>query len=317
MEDLRGTQPFRQMTELQDPSIFRTVLDSLQTGVYLLGRDGKILFWNDGAERITGYRRHDVIGRSCRENILAQCNQQHCVLCGITCPLTGIMHEGKASHALVFFRHKEGHRVPVQVRSVPIRGEKGAVVGIAESFDEQGSLSERENREHNLAAHGCLDATTGVMNQALIRSYLREHLAFFTEYDLPFGMLSIRIKDLQQFRAAHGREAADDILHVVAETMKHTLGTAGFLGRWTEDQFLVILPNCSEAELNQTGDNIEISVNSSEIKWWGDLLIVNVSMGRTMVQAGDTQELLLERGQPVPGTAQMPEPRTATAHSQS
>jgi len=264
------------MTELQDPNIFRTVLDSLQTGV---GRDGKILFRNDGAERITGYRRHDVIGRSCRENILAQCNQQRCVLCGVACPLSGSMHEGKASHARVFFRHKEGHRVPVQVRCVPIRGQKGAVVGIAESFDEQSPLSERERRDHNLAAYGCLDALTGVMNQALIRSYLREHLAFFTEYDLPFGILSIGIKNLQQFRAAHGREAADDILHVVAETIKHMLSTAGFLGRWTEDQFLVIVPNCTGAERNQTGDNLETSVNSSEIKWWGDLLCVTVSLG--------------------------------------
>jgi diguanylate cyclase (GGDEF)-like protein len=174
---------------------------------------------------------------------------------------------------------------------VVIRGEKGAVVGIAESFDEQGSLFERENREHHLAAHGCLDPITGVMNPALVRSYLREHLAFFTEYDLPFGILSSRIKDLPQFRAAHGREAADDILHVVAETIKHTLGTAGFLGRWTEDQFLVIVPNCSPTELNQTGDNLETSVNSSEIKWWGDLLCVVVALGRTMVRAGDTPEV--------------------------
>ncbi len=58
------------------------------------------------------------------------------------------------------------------------------------------------------------------MNHALTRSYLREHLAFFAEYDLPFGILSIRIEALEQFRAAHGREAADDILHVVAATMK-------------------------------------------------------------------------------------------------
>jgi len=110
-------------------------LDSLQTGVYLVGCSGKILFWNDGAERITGFRRHEVIGRSCRENILAHCNEKHCVLCGIACPLTGTMHEGKASDARVFFRHKAGHRVPVHVRAVPVRDQKGSIVGMAESFD--------------------------------------------------------------------------------------------------------------------------------------------------------------------------------------
>jgi PAS domain S-box-containing protein/diguanylate cyclase (GGDEF)-like protein len=305
------------MIDLQDPNIFRAVLESLPTGVYMVGRDGKIVFWNDGAERITGYRRHDVIGRSCRENILAQCNQQHCVLCSASCPLTGIMHEGKASHALMFFLHKQGHRVPVQVRSVPIRNEKGRVVGIAESFDEQIFPSDQEGREHNLAVHGCLDAVTGIMNQALIRSYLREHLAFFTEYHLPFGIFSVRITDFQQFRISHGRDAADDMLHVVAETMKQKLGAAGFLGRWTEDQFLVIVPNCGAAELNHTSDNLEGSINSLEMKWWGDVLSVNFALGRTLVQAGDTNEILLRRTELRPGTPPMPEPRTATPNSQT
>jgi PAS domain S-box-containing protein len=43
------------MSELRDPNIFRAVLECLPTGVYLVGSDGKILFWNDGGERITGY----------------------------------------------------------------------------------------------------------------------------------------------------------------------------------------------------------------------------------------------------------------------
>jgi PAS domain-containing protein len=38
------------MLELQDPEIFRAVLESVQTGVYLVDREGKIRFWNDGGE---------------------------------------------------------------------------------------------------------------------------------------------------------------------------------------------------------------------------------------------------------------------------
>jgi PAS domain S-box-containing protein/diguanylate cyclase (GGDEF)-like protein len=295
MEDSKGIA-LQTMMDLQDPNLLRSILDSLLTGVYLVGREGKILFWNDGAERITGFRRHEVIGRSCRENILLHCNQQRCNLCGVACPLTGAMHEGKAGDARVYFRHKAGHQVPVHVRTVPVRNPQGLIVGIAESFDEQ-MAAETDHGRLNLAAHGCLDVITGVMNQALTRSYVREHLAFFAEYDLPFGILSIRIEALEQFRAAHGREAADDSLHVVAETMKRTLGTAGFLGRWIDDQFLAIVPNCTSTQLNQTGDSIQVSINSSEIRWWGDLLSVTVSVGRAMVDAGDNVESLLHRAE--------------------
>src|SRR5205823_8147436 len=75
------------MPELQDPDIFRTILESLQTGVYVVGRDGRILFWNQGAEKITGYLRHEALGRFCRENVLAHCNDHNCVQCGVSCLL--------------------------------------------------------------------------------------------------------------------------------------------------------------------------------------------------------------------------------------
>jgi PAS domain S-box-containing protein/diguanylate cyclase (GGDEF)-like protein len=283
------------MTELEDPGIFRTVLESLHTGVYLVGRDGKIRFWNAGAERITGYRRHEVIGRSRRDNILVHCDEHHCVLCGVACPLVDTGRDGQTGEAQLFFRHKAGHSVPVHVRFLPVRDQKGALVGHAESFEEQISVYEPETGQNNLAAHGCLDAITGVMTQGLTRSYLREHLAFFGEYDLSFGILSMRIRELEPFRTAHGREATDAILHVVAETVRHALGATGFLGRWAEDQFVAIVPNCSATELNKMGDNIRTAVNYSEVRWWGDLLSVTVSVEPVMVQPGDEIETLIGR----------------------
>jgi len=284
------------MTDL-DPGIFRTVLESLQTGVYVVGTDGKVLFWNDGAENITGFRRHEVIGRSCNENILPHCDKRSCALCGVPCPLANAIREGKPSETQMHLRHKMGHRVPVQIWTVPFRDKTGSIAGVAESFNEQRTDYETENSRLSLAAHGCLDAVTGVMNRALTHSYLREHFAFFTEYDLPFGVLTIRLEELDRFRVEHGREAGEDILHVVASNMKRALGTAGFLGRWSDDEFVAITPNCTFAELTRAGDSVQNSVNSSEIKWWGDLLSVTVSLGRAMVEAGDGIESLLERAE--------------------
>ncbi|MGH9638289.1 MAG: GGDEF domain-containing protein, partial [Candidatus Angelobacter sp.] len=148
-------------------------------------------------------------------------------------------------------------------------------------------------------------------------SYLREHLAFFAEYDLSFGILSIRIDDLERFRIAHGREAGDDILHVVAATMKRALASTGFLGRWNEDEFVVIVPNCTGADLNQAGESIQTSVSSSEIRWWGDLLSVTVSVGKAMVQAGDKVESLLERAERGARVPVLQPPSAAAASSKS
>src|SRR5437867_971708 len=97
------------MPELQDPDIFRTILESLQTGVYVVGREGRILFWNQGAEKITGYLRHEALGRFCRENVLSHCNDHNCVQCGVSWPIAVTLHEGKSSQGEIFFRNSIFH----------------------------------------------------------------------------------------------------------------------------------------------------------------------------------------------------------------
>src|SRR5579872_5777924 len=75
------------MSELQDPEIFRTVLDTLQTGVSVTDRNGRILFWNQGAERVTGHKRHEVVGRGCRDNILIHLTTRVVLLATLPVPL--------------------------------------------------------------------------------------------------------------------------------------------------------------------------------------------------------------------------------------
>ena len=63
------------MVDLTDPRVFEAVVDSLETGVYLVDHDRKIVYWNRGAERISGYKRHDVTGRYCRDDLLVHCDE--------------------------------------------------------------------------------------------------------------------------------------------------------------------------------------------------------------------------------------------------
>jgi len=283
------------MSDIENVEVLRAVLDSLLTGVYLVDRDRKIRFWNQGAENITGYRRHDVVGHFSRENILDGCDDIGCALCGANCPLTGVIHEGKAREIQVFLHHKAGQRIPVLLRVFPIRDHHGSIVCTAVSFEENRWTSDMEFHQNTLAAHGCLDVLTGTPNHAFTQSHLRENLAFFNEYDLPFGILWIQVEQLAQLRASHGHESVDVMLHVIAQTMKHTLRPDGVLGRWAESQFLALVTHCGDAELEKLGQSLRKMAGSSGIRWWDDLLSVSVSVGHTMVRRGDTIETLLER----------------------
>src|ERR1700692_1120889 len=68
------TRRSHRMPELNDPDIYQAVLDGLETGVYIVDRNRRIRFWNEGAEQITGYLRQDVVGRFLRDHLLTTAN---------------------------------------------------------------------------------------------------------------------------------------------------------------------------------------------------------------------------------------------------
>lgn len=180
------------MPDLKDPEIFRTVLDSLQTGVSVVDRNGKILFWNQGAERITGHKRYQVVGRSCCDNILNHCDSRGCAACSAACPFSRTLHDGKPIEARMQLRHKEGHPINVPMRIAPVRDPHGSIIGLAENFDEQRFASDRDRNLHHLAEHGCMDEITGVPNREFTQFQLAKNLASFSRYQLPFGIMCIQ-----------------------------------------------------------------------------------------------------------------------------
>src|SRR5262249_46743817 len=150
--------------------------------------------------------------------------------------------------------------------------------------------------------HGCLDVLTGIPNQAFTESHLQENLAFFEKHKLPFGVLRVVVEDLGRLQTTHGREAVGVMLHVLAQTIKHTLRPDGTLGRWGEHEFIALVTYCDGPELIHLAQNVAKIAECTGIQWWDDLISVKVSVGSAMVQAADTVETLLQRATPKTNT---------------
>src|ERR1700722_5122585 len=109
------------MQELDNPKIYQAILQSLPTGVYLVDRNRKIIFWNDGAEKLTGYLRQDVVGRLLREHLLTTIDDTRNTSADLPDQFSVALLDGKQSTADVSILHKEGYRVPIVLRTTPIR----------------------------------------------------------------------------------------------------------------------------------------------------------------------------------------------------
>ncbi len=113
------------------------LLDALADGAYVTDCERRILFWNRAAQRIMGWTREEVVGRTCFDDLLAHVDKDGHRLCGQEhCPLHRSIVTGNPSGTpvLVFAQSKRGERVPVEVSVAPVRNRTGEVVGGIELF---------------------------------------------------------------------------------------------------------------------------------------------------------------------------------------
>ena len=283
------------MSEMEDPSIYRAILESLQIGIYLVDREQRIVFWNDGAEKITGYLRHDVVGSFCRETAAGQNGTERIVLSDAAETLTTALRDGRPAMGEISLRHKAGHRIFARVRAVPIRNTHGTIIGAAESIDESLSASEWDRRQSKLADYGCLDPATGVLTHDLIISRLREAVLTYADVHVPFGVLALKVDGIEQMRSSYGIAVIAPVLRIIATSLENALRPTDFLGRISESCFLAILTECGGTELPRAAERIKKTVSGSEVQWWGDRWSVTVSIGGAVVQPGDTLDSVLAR----------------------
>jgi PAS domain S-box-containing protein/diguanylate cyclase (GGDEF)-like protein len=285
------------MSELYDPEIFRSLLDSLAVGVYMVDREGKILFWNEGAEQITGHLKHIVIGHSRRDSVLTQCDERSCSICGETCPFGEVRKDGKPREVRLSLRHKLGHSIPVLFRITAVRDSRGSIVYLAGSFDEKRRALEDKRNLRTPVPEECRDES-GVSSHGFIQLHLREGLAGLAEYQIPFSVLCLEIDQFHKLRSTHGREAAESMARAVAETLRDSLRPDDFVGRWADHQFLAVLSNCGPLGVEKAGERIHRMVTNAGIDWWGDRLKPATVMGFATAQPGDTPQTLVQRAKP-------------------
>jgi len=110
------------------------LLDSLYDGVYVVDPQRRIIFWNKAAEKMTGYSREEVLGRSCGDNILNHIDDNGMLLCRSLCPILRAFADAEPVDAKVYPKSKSGKRFPVETHISVIRDEHGKPLAAIEVF---------------------------------------------------------------------------------------------------------------------------------------------------------------------------------------
>ncbi len=141
--DLEETDMNEMLKEIKDSDkLINLTLNNLFDGVYIVDEKREIVFWNKGAEDLTGYSAQEVIGYRCSQNILNHIDENGTLLCRENCPIVKVMAEGKSLSTKVYPKHKNGKRFPVETHISAIYDENREIIGAIEVFRD---VSSQEN----------------------------------------------------------------------------------------------------------------------------------------------------------------------------
>lgn len=276
-------------------SLFKTILDGAEEGVYILDPQRRIVFWNKGAEKITGYKREEVVGSSCGDGILNHVDERGRSLCSNGCPAAECLRTGRDQHGVLFLRHKDGHRVPVRVSLVAAKDGRGKVIGAAETFVDDTPASAWPRDLGTLQRQVFRDHLTGIGNRRFLETKLKTCLAEMKRHGWAYGLVFIDLDMFKKVNDTFGHDVGDRVLIMTAKTLTNSLRSYDIVCRYGGDEFVAILAGLKPKRLQFVADKTRKLIERSSFTIKGAPVQVTASIGATLFRDNDTVECLLRR----------------------
>jgi len=276
-------------------SSYAKILESLNDGLYFVDRNRIITFWNKAAEKISGFKAEEVLGRSCSDNILTHVDSEGTSLCKGSCPLAASMEDKISREAKVYLHHKDSHRIPVSVRTSVLTDDDENVIGGIELFTDISNQEANELRVKELENLALLDSLTQLANRNYINRDIQIRFEVNKRLKIPFGILFIDIDNYKIFNDTYGHDVGDRVLKLVAKTLVANGRPFDLFGRWGGEEFVGVIRNVNKNDLEILGNRLRILVGKSYIVRDNENINVTISVGATLVKDGDTLDSLMKR----------------------
>ena len=236
----------------------RIVLSSIGEGVIISDLDGKVIFINDTARKITGWTNESAIGMSITEvfDITDRYSQQR-----TSDLIKRILTTGEKieSSDQIILKTKDGTERSIAYDAAPIRNNQEHILGIVWVFCD---ITEKLAKIKEIEYLGFHDELTGLGNRRYLEAKLNQ---FNQEAYLPLAVIIGDANGLKLVNDAFGHFIGDELLIKIAEAIKSACRSDDHIFRYGGDEFIVLLPNTSETEAEKISKRIHQACSEIQI----------------------------------------------------
>jgi len=112
------------------------ILDSLAEAVYVVDQNFRITHFNEVAESITGFKKEDVLGKSCRSVFRSD-------VCSTLCPIAASLHKNKSIFDVESrIQDLNGKIIPIKLNAAILKNKSNEPIGAVISFRDMSAYKE-------------------------------------------------------------------------------------------------------------------------------------------------------------------------------
>ncbi|MEG4243897.1 EAL domain-containing protein [Microcoleus sp. MON2_D6] len=271
-----------------EKELAQVTLQSIGDGVITTDAQGNVRYFNPIAERLTGWKNHEVQGVhfSTVFLIVDQVTREP-----VENPINKALLEERIvtlANNTILIAH-DGTEYPIADSAAPIRDRQGQIIGAVMVFHD---VTESRYLTRQLSWEENHDALTGLINRRRFEQHLVDAIASVKHSNHQHALCYL---DLDQFKVVNdtvGHIAGDELLRQITALIQQGVRAHDMLARLGGDEFGILLTQCSLSQATQIAENLKNLVHQFRFIWNGQTFIIGVSIG--VVAIDQTSQNLME-----------------------
>ncbi|MEG4031283.1 MULTISPECIES: EAL domain-containing protein [unclassified Microcoleus] len=273
-----------------EKELAQVTLQSIGDAVITTDAQGRVRYFNPIAERLTGWKTHEVQGVpfSTVFLIVDQVTRQ---------PVENPINKALLEERIVTLANNtiliadDGTEYPIADSAAPIRDRQGQIIGAVIVFHD---VTESRYLTRQLSWEASHDSLTGLINRRRFEQHLIEAIASSKDSNHQHALCYL---DLDQFKVVNdtvGHIAGDELLRQITGLIQQGIRANDMLARLGGDEFGILLTQCSLSQATQIAENLKDLVHHFRFIWNGKTFIIGVSIGVVAIDqtSQDLRELL-------------------------
>ncbi len=270
----------REKEAAERAKLLSDLVENLSDPVFHIRPDGTIGYVNSACERIYGHAAEEMLNQPStmlrpddRVGLMAKYIRE------VHASPTPVVVETEALH-------KDGHRIPMELRSTALRDDDGELLGIGSVVRD---MTVQKTLEAELRRAADTDPLTGLSNRNRFARVTDAEVRRAARYGHGLAVLACDIDHFKAVNDTFGHAGGDAALQHFARVVSGCLRQPiDLLGRTGGEEFAILLPETGLAGATRVAERIRLAVEEAIVAHDGKEFRITLSLGVSLYHEGET-----------------------------